>query len=474
MSDAVETELDADSDLRHTRGLGEAFLLCREGGQVQVVPLLESAPVTFGRGAEADVRLDSARVSRLHARFTLHNGQVAVRDLGSRNGTGVKGETIRDAGAELDGGDVVTVGPMEIVLARATHGSRGDAEDDVAVSADSEIEVAEGVIVADSSMVKLFAVVRRLAAASSTVLVTGETGVGKEVVAEQVHKWSARAASPFVRLNCASLLETLLESELFGHERGAFTGAERRRAGYFEAAHGGTLLLDEIGEMPLALQAKLLRVLETRTIVRVGGTTEIPVDVRILCATHRDLRRAVAEGRFRQDLYYRISTFTCDVPPLRERPTELLLLAELFARRFSTELGRPPPRITPGARAQLMAHGWPGNVRELRNVMEHAIVLHDGPTLDAGDLPELVAQEAWTAATAPSTTSARPGGLKAGDQDASSGPIRDRMNDVEREVIRAALAAEGGNRTRAAKRLEMSRRALIYKMIKYGLRDPTT
>ena len=450
--------------------MGEAFLLCRDGAQLQVVALLEGSPVTFGRGAEADVRTDSARVSRLHARFTISAEEVEVHDLGSRNGTMVNGALVRDGTAKLDGGDVINIGPLEVVLARSAHGSRAVALTPTAIpaataagaAASGTDQVSEGIIVADSSMVKLFAVVRRLAAVTSTVLVTGETGVGKEVVAEHVHKWSARAAGPFVRLNCASLPENLLESELYGHERGAFTGAERRRTGYFEAAHGGTLLLDEIGEMALPLQAKLLRVLETRTITRLGGTAELPVDVRILCATHRDLRRAVTEGRFRQDLYYRISAFTLEVPPLRERPTELLLLAELFARRFARELGRKAPRFTPAARKLLTGHHWPGNVRELRNVMEHSIVLHDGLTLDSDHLPDLSPDPRGASGD-------RPHFLRLSTP--AIAPMREQMHDVEREAIRAALKAEGGNRTRAAKRLEMSRRGLIYKMIKYGLRD---
>jgi two-component system response regulator AtoC len=470
-TEGQETDLDADADLRRAAPspgqLGEAFLLCREGTQLQVVPLLEGAPVTFGRGAEADVHTESTRVSRLHARFSLTEGVVEVHDLGSRNGTMINGALVRDGRAALDGGDVLNIGPVEVVIARAAHGSRPAVIDSVSIPSSAAApasidEISDGIIVADSSMVKLFSVVRRLAAVTSTVLVTGETGVGKEVVAEHVHKWSARAAGPFVRLNCASLPENLLESELYGHERGAFTGAERRRTGYFEAAHGGTLLLDEIGEMPLNLQAKLLRVLETRTITRLGGTAEIPVDVRILCATHRELRRAVTDGRFRQDLYYRISAFTLEVPPLRERPTELLLLAELFARRFARQLGRKAPQFTPAARKLLTAHRWPGNVRELRNVMEHSIVLHDGRTLDADNLPDLAPDPRAAAQDRPRFLHLSTPAIA---------PMREQMHDVEREAIRAALNAEGGNRTRAAKRLEMSRRGLIYKMIKYGLRD---
>ena len=196
-----------------------------------------------------------------------------------------------------------------------------------------------GVVVADDAMVHVFELVRKVAAAPTTVLILGETGVGKEVVAEQIHRQSPRAKGPFVRLNCGSLPETLLESELFGHEKGAFTGAERRKQGYLEAADGGTLFLDEIGELAPTMQSKLLRVLENRRVMRVGGREEIAVDVRIIAATNRDLDAEVKSGRFREDLYFRIAGFVIDVPPLRERPVEIVLLAELFARQFAQRLG---------------------------------------------------------------------------------------------------------------------------------------
>jgi transcriptional regulator with PAS, ATPase and Fis domain len=304
-------------------------------------------------------------------------------------------------------------------------------------------------VLADRAMVKLFAVARRVAVAQSAVLVSGETGTGKELIAERIHRQSARGTGPFLRLNCASLPEALIESELFGHERGAFTGADRRRTGYFEAATGGTLLLDEIGEMPLNVQAKLLRVLERRAIVRVGGTEEVGVDVRIICATHRDLRREVEAGRFRQDLYYRISTFTLEIPPLRERPTEIVLLAELFAVRIARELGLPHPKLAADVIEALSAHAWPGNVRELRNTMEHAVVMANGVDVRREHLPAL-----FNAVASP----ASPG-------------MRGRVEDLERAELVSALAAEGGNRTRAAKRLGLSRRALLYKILKYGLRE---
>jgi DNA-binding NtrC family response regulator len=298
-------------------------------------------------------------------------------------------------------------------------------------------------------MVRVFELVRKVAAAPTTVLILGETGVGKEVVAEQIHRQSARAKGPFVRLNCGSLPETLLESELFGHEKGAFTGAEQRKIGYLEAADGGTLFLDEIGELASTMQAKLLRVIENRRVMRVGGREEIAVDVRIVAATNRDLAAEVKAGRFREDLYFRIAPFVIEVPPLRERPAEVGLLAELFARQFAPRLGVTTPVIHADAAAALRRHRWPGNVRELRNAIERAIVLADGGDIELEDLPPEVRR-----ADAPPAT----------------GAIRDQLADLEQRRIEEALAAEGGNQTRAAKRLGLSRRALIYKLEKYGLK----
>ncbi|HEX3593757.1 MAG TPA: sigma 54-interacting transcriptional regulator [Polyangiaceae bacterium] len=316
----------------------------------------------------------------------------------------------------------------------------------------------DGVVVADPAMVQVFNLARKLAAVQTTVLILGETGVGKEVIAEQIHRWSTRAQGPFVRLNCASLPETLLESELFGHERGAFTGADRRKIGYLEGAQGGTLFLDEIGELPLAVQVKLLNVLENREVRRLGGTQEHPIDVRVLSATHRDLQSEVAAGRFREDLYYRLSAFTLSVPPLRERHADIALLAEMFARESARRAGRPGAVFDPSTIGVLVRHPWPGNVRELKNAMEHAVVLADGGRIGAEHLPESVRRrEAPVPVGGPLSVPA-------------AGTVKDKLAELERRSIEEALGAENGNQTRAARRLGMSRRALIYKIEKYGLR----
>jgi len=252
------------------------------------------------------------------------------------------------------------------------------------------------------------------------------------------------------------LPETLLESELFGHERGAFTGADRKKIGFFEAADGGTLFLDEIGEMPLSLQAKLLRVLERKVITRVGGTAEVATDARLIAATHRDLDADVRSGRFRQDLLFRIGGFTIVVPPLRDRPREIVPLAELFARTTASEQGRAVPVLSQDAREVLTGYTWPGNVRELKNAIERALVLCTD-TITAADLPDKMRDMAQRT---------RPIAIAA--------DVRGHLAEVERAAIVAALEADGGNQTRAAKRLGLSRRALIYKLEKYGLKPPPT
>jgi two-component system response regulator AtoC len=317
------------------------------------------------------------------------------------------------------------------------------------------------VVVVDPAMRRVYELVARIADTPMTVLILGETGVGKELVAEAIHRGSSRRDKTMLKLNCASLPETLLESELFGYERGAFTGADKRKQGYFEAANGGTLFLDEIGEMPLGLQAKLLHVLERRTITRVGGTQEVPVDVRVVAATHRDLERDCRGGRFREDLFFRVSGFTIVVPPLRDRRAEIVPLGMHFAAAFAGELGQTPPRLSSAAEAALAEWEWPGNVRELKNAIERAVVLSSGAAIDIDHLPDKVRDAARRIAPRPGAAAV------AGIVD-----MKEHLAEVERIAIEAALAEHGGNQTRAAARLGISRRALIYKMEKHGLKAP--
>lgn len=300
------------------------------------------------------------------------------------------------------------------------------------------------------AMLALYDQIGRVADLKTTVLIQGESGTGKELVARAIHASGIRHGKPFVAINCGAIPESLLESELFGHVKGAFTGAAVDKAGLFEQADGGTLLLDEVGEMPPSLQVKLLRVLQEGEIRRVGGGQPKQVDVRVISATARDLQAEVLAGRFREDLFFRLNVFTLQLPPLRERLDDLPLLADQFVRSCSARIGRDPvPRLSSGALRQLMTHGWSGNVRELENVIERSLVLCDGDLLHDCCL------------LATGNVPARPG-----DDNLS---IKQAERTMEMDLIRRALERTGGNRTQAAKILEISHRALQYKLKEYGL-----
>jgi DNA-binding NtrC family response regulator len=344
--------------------------------------------------------------------------------------------------ARIDTGDVIEVGGCQLVVATRTGrvlATRSTSDESAGVV---------DIVIADPEMARLYASVRKVARMATTVLILGETGSGKDVLAQRLHLWSPRASAPLVRINCAGIPESLLESELFGYERGAFTGAERRKVGYFEAANGGTVFLDEIGELTQSAQLRLLHVLENRTVTRLGGTAPLPIDVRVICATHRDLQALVATARFRADLFYRISPFVVNVPPLRQRPTEIELLANVFARQFAEQNDAPPPTIAPEAMTMLMGYPWPGNVRELRNAIEHAFVMAEGSAI----------RREHFAVPIRAFGQKKPPSIKA---------ARDSFLEDERKTIEAALTAEGGNQTRAAGRLGMSRRTLVHKLAGY-------
>jgi len=296
------------------------------------------------------------------------------------------------------------------------------------------------VIAENASMVRMMRLAEKVASTNATVLITGESGTGKEVIARCIHNNSPRAGRAFVAVNCAALSPTLIESELFGHEKGSFTGATGQHTGRFERAHGGTLFLDEIGELDGNLQAKLLRVLQEKTLERVGGTRQIPVDVRIITATNRDLKQMVAEGRFRQDLYYRLNLFPLELPPLRERGADVLTLARFFLARAARSMNKPVLRLTPASEQVLLGYSWPGNVRELENTMERMAILCDD-VVEPDDLPITAA-----------------------------GPARPVLfKDIERKAIEDALQANGGNRTRTAHQLGISLRTLQYRLKEYGI-----
>jgi DNA-binding NtrC family response regulator len=303
-------------------------------------------------------------------------------------------------------------------------------------------------------MRKLYELVDKVAQSDMSVLVLGETGSGKEVVARAIHQRSARAGKPYVAFNCAALSENLLESELFGHEKGAFTGADSQRTGLLESAQGGTVFLDELGELPLSTQVKLLRVLEEKVVRKVGGTKTRPIDVRFVAATNRDLEREVKEGRFRQDLFYRVAAVSLEVPALRERHEEL----ELFAKSFIARAGGKGLSLSGAALQQLKAYRWPGNVRELKNVIERAVLLCDGKVIEPSALP----LEKMGAVLLDATPAPLP----------ELPPLPSGGDAAERARIVEALAACAGNQTAAARRLGISRRTLLYRLDEYGLPRP--
>ncbi|MDR1126286.1 MAG: sigma-54 dependent transcriptional regulator [Deltaproteobacteria bacterium] len=317
---------------------------------------------------------------------------------------------------------------------------------------------AAGQIVGQSPALRqLMEMVRAIAPSEATVLVNGESGTGKELVARLIHSGSGRAKGPYVAVNCAALSETLLESELFGHEKGAFTGAEKRREGRFMAADRGTIFLDEIGEMPPAMQAKLLRALQEREIQRVGGDRAIKVDVRILAATNRDLEAEVEAGRFRQDLYYRLNVVSLTVPSLRERREDIPLLAAHFLRKFAQKNGKAVKGFTPGAMDRLLKYAWPGNVRELENAVERAVVLLMGEYVSEKELPPSLGAGNAPAAGAPAAAAGPYNRLGADFSHMT-------LEEIERAVVRETLENAGGNKSEAARRLGITRKTLLSKM----------
>ncbi|MDI3283420.1 sigma-54 dependent transcriptional regulator [Polyangium sp. 15x6] len=312
----------------------------------------------------------------------------------------------------------------------------------------------EEILAKSESMQAIFKTITKIADYKTTVLVTGESGVGKELVARALHRRSSRRGGPFVAVNCGAIPENLLESELFGYRRGAFTDATTDRVGLFEQANHGTLLLDEIGELPLSLQVKLLRVLQEETIRRLGDSKDIKIDVRIIAATHRDLSAETQAGRFREDLFYRINVLPIGIPPLRERREDVPLLVEHFMNRNNARFGTNIRALSPEARRLLLEYGWPGNVRELENTIERAMVLAEKDSIEADDLPERIRE-----ARDPIQLHLTSGELS----------IKKTSRVIEEILIRRALQKTKGNRTRAAEVLEISHRALLYKIKDYRI-----
>lgn len=341
----------------------------------------------------------------------------------------------------------------------------------VAMTGMPEKDLKEAIIGRSKAMQDVYKAIGRVAGSDATVLIRGESGTGKELVTRAIYQHSLRSKNPFLVINCVAIPENLLESELFGYEKGAFTGAAHRRMGKIEQANNGTILLDEIGDMPFSIQAKILRLLQEKSIERLGGRDTIPVDVRIIAATNRDLEKALDEGRFREDLYYRLKVVTILLPSLRDREKDILLLTDYFLSRFSADIGIENPGMNDEAKSIMMAYGWPGNVRELANTIHKMLIFNRGTPIGPDDITKTIGEK-----------SAGPNGLTGKDDDAIKKILQKRlaspgdenifeacMDDFAKMLIREALNISQGNRSRAAKILGLSRPTLHSKIEKYGI-----
>ncbi len=447
---------------------GVALIVRCESGAIAQV-LHEAQDYLLGRSPECGVVIQDDSVSRQHARLSF-DAVWRIEDLGSRNGTHVDGRRLlRGEAARLGLGSVVKLGSATVALqAGAAGGVVAPRPAGVAADTSPDAEPAADCVVRDPAMQKLYRTLDVIAPSPLPVLITGETGVGKELFARAIHLRSTRGNRPMVQINCAAIPAAMLESELFGYERGAFTGANQLKPGLLETAHGGSVLLDEVGELPLALQAKLLRVLETGECQRLGALRPRAIDLRIVSSTNRDLPQAVATGEFRADLYHRLSGVPIRIPPLRERRADIVPLAAYFASRIATKMGRKDPTIADDAADALAAHAWPGNVRELKNVVERAVVLARTERIAATDLHiEDYARRGRRDTRPP---------RELGDDLAATvddgGGLRAELDAMERRRIVQALERCANNQSRAARLLGISRHALIARIERFGLQRP--
>jgi pSer/pThr/pTyr-binding forkhead associated (FHA) protein len=423
VTDPLDSTRGASLVSRVPAGTGWALIVVG-AGELRTHSLTAGADLVAGRDSDCDVPLVHDRVSRRHARIGVapSGDAVLVEDLGSRNGTQVGTTIPPNQPRSVRAGEPISIGPFTLVAVR-----------------ESEVQPRSSHEIVDPLGTSPSGVLLAVARSSVNVLLRGESGSGKQVLAETIHRLSGRAGR-LVSINCAAIGHELLESELFGHEKGAFTGANAVKLGLLEVAGEGTVLLDEIGDMPGALQAKLLRAVESRELMRVGGTTPIAIRARFLSATHRELLSLVESGEFRLDLYYRLAGVTLAIPALRERRGQIMPLARELLAAAAARDGRPAPGLSASAAARLQSHDWPGNVRELRNLMERALIFATGESIDAADL--VFDEPPKQAAAAP----------LAPDE------------DLERQRIVDALAKCNGNQTRAAKLLGIARSTLVTKL----------
>ena len=407
-------------------------------GPNEAVHRLTGDSFTAGKDAGCDLVLKDRFASGRHLKVSRREGVFHVVDLRSTNGTWLG--PVRVFEAEVPLPTVLRVGETELVLEPATPARK-------------EVADFHGIIGSDPSVRQLVELIERVAPSSAAVTVLGESGTGKELVARALHACSQRASRPLIPVNCAAISKELIESELFGHEKGSFTGAAGARKGAFEEADGGTLFLDEIGELPLDLQAKLLRALENGEVKRVGASRPMHVDVRVVAATNRDLLAAAREGRFREDLYYRLCVIPLHLPPLRSRKADVAALAEHFLRLHAPS--GQTVRLTPAAVERLQHHAWPGNIRELRNVVHRALLLRKGPVIDAGDLSFDQEVNRETGIAVPEL----PPGMT----------LEQMLEKLERQIVEAALKRCNGNRERVARELGVARSTLFKRLKDWGL-----
>lgn len=395
---------------------------------------VDAVGVTVGSDPGNTVVLDDPYISAFHAQFSLQDGRCFVRDLGSRNGVFVGGQMVRDG--EVSPGTTVRIGQTDIEVSSAT--------------AAPEVSQVQGYVSSAKAMQQVIALIDRFAATEASVLIVGETGTGKEVAANRLQRQSARHGKPFRALNCGAFTGSLIQSELFGHAKGAFTGADRRRQGAFESTDGGTLFLDEIGELPVDLQPPLLRVVEAGELFPVGGDKLVTVDVRLIAATNRDLQAEVKAGRFRQDLLHRLNVLSVTLPPLRDLREDIVPLAEYFVSQFAP--GDERIVVDESAQTVLLGYNWPGNIRELRNVVQRAVLMRNSNTLTEADM---VFQRSNVE-------------TRAQVQGAVTGLT---LSELEKRAILSALVQASGNKTTAAELLGVARSTVHRKMQQHDIDD---
>jgi two-component system, NtrC family, response regulator AtoC len=483
VSDSPNDALSTIRSAAFANPIHRRTLLIIHGTETSAVALPMSGTLLVGRGSDCAVKVEHPSLSRHHLIIDLADDILRLTDLGSANGTQLAGSPVQpNVAVEFSANDPIIAGDVTFVVQCFR---RNQIASTVRTAlprnpiSDGTL-IATGPVIIEPIMRRLYDLAARLARGQLCILINGETGVGKEVLADFIHRTSPRAKGPFVRVNCAALSDSLIESELFGHERGAFTGAQRDRIGLLESADGGTVMLDEIGEVSLAVQAKLLRVIEQHQLLRVGSSTPRPIDVRFIAATNRDLEDDVDTGRFRNDLFFRLAGAVLLIPPLRQRPQEIDALARSFAAESSRKQGRKPPQFADETLRIMRAHPWLGNARELRNVVERAVLLTDGDIVQPDTLSLAAGRFAVTAqlqhptgrdraeVTTPNANNASP---TASISDPAT-PLRDQLADFERTRIISALERLGGNQRRAAEELGIPLRTLINRLETYGLPRP--